>query len=395
MPDFFLPGPFAEDDFLATIVGPEAAVRRGPRTSVVGLALRTDPHGPAAALVDAAGGRVDGALFHATEFAAARLRFALTAFGGATFRRVETGAGPAEAAVVRDGEAPAAAWPASPDPEWRAHLLEAAAEAMAHFGRRPAAEMPALMHGIGFRALARARGRADRTPVLLRRDLSTAADVEELGVAYPYARYFGVEEHRLRHRRFGGGMSAPVERAVFTSGDAVTVLPFDPARRLVLMIEQFRPGPYARRDPRPWSLEAVAGRCDPGEGPEATARREAVEEAGLTLGRVRRIASYYTSPGTMAEHITAYVGEASLDGAGGIHGLATEDEDIRVIVATVAEALAVVEAGEVNNGPLLVSLLWLGANEDRLVAEWSRGPADVPDPDAGDGGAAPGRPGAG
>ena len=121
-----------------------------------------------------------------------------------------------------------------------------------------------------------------------------------------------MEEHRLRHRRFDGGMSDALDRAVFTSGDAVTVLPFDPRAGTVLLIEQFRAAPYARRDPHPWCLETVAGRCDRPEPPEATARREAREEAGLELGRLERIAGYYPSPGIAAEYITAFVAEADL-----------------------------------------------------------------------------------
>lgn len=368
MPDIFLPGPFAGADFLAVVLGSSAAQVEPTPAALADHALRADPHASVVALVAEPGGRVEGGLLRAEGEAAARLRFALAAFGAGEDREVATDAGPAETAIAaaRPGEA----WPAAPDPELRTHLVEAAEEAMAHFGDRSAAEMRELMLGIGFRALARARGRADAAPSQVRRGFTVAADVEALGVERPYARYFAVEEHRLRHRRFDGAMSGPVERAVFTSGDAVTVLPFDPVRRTVLMIEQFRPGPYARRDPQPWSLETVAGRCDPGEGPEATARREAVEEAGLTLGRVTRIAGYYTSPGTMAEHITAYVGEADLEGAGGVHGLDAEDEDIRVLVLPLVEALALVETGEVNNGPLLISLLWLAANVERLAEAW-------------------------
>ena len=161
----------------------------------------------------------------------------------------------------------------------------------------------------------RARPHARRARPGCRRVLGShfgAADVAPITRQFSYARFFGMEEHRLRHRRFDGTMSEKIDRAVFTSGDAITVLPFDPRAGTVLLIEQFRAGPHARRDPRPWSLETVAGRCDESEPPEATARREAREEANLELGRIERIAAFYPSPGIVAEHITAFVAEADL-----------------------------------------------------------------------------------
>ena len=166
-------------------------------------------------------------------------------------------------------------------------------------------------------------------------------------------------------------MSPPLERSVFASGDAATVLPFDVRRDAVLLIEQFRPGAFARRDPRPWFLETVAGRCDPLENPETTARREAREEAGLELGRLERVAAYYSSPGIAAEHITAFVGEADLSAAGGTHGVADEHEDIRAFVVPLDAALDAVATGEINNAPLLVTLLWLARHRGRLAAAWT------------------------
>ena len=192
-----------------------------------------------------------------------------------------------------------------------ARLAETLDEVMGHYGRRAAAEMPALLHGIGIRALGRSRGPGRRPPRALGTALG-AADVEAVERRQAYARFFGIEEHLLRHRRFDGGRSEPLERAVFTSGDAVVVLPWDPRRDAVLLIEQFRAGPFARRDPRPWRLETVAGRCDRNEPTEATARREAREEAGIELGRIERIAEFYPSPAIMSEFITAFVGEADL-----------------------------------------------------------------------------------
>jgi ADP-ribose pyrophosphatase len=232
----------------------------------------------------------------------------------------------------------------------------------------PEATAGAAGHVLG-RAWSRRRGRAVRPVARLR---TADGTVEPLALRRPYAGFFSVEEHRLRHRRFDGAMSPPIDRAVFVSGDAATVVPYDPRTDRLLLIEQFRPALVARRDPLPWCLEAVAGRCDGGEEPEATVRREAEEEAGLTLGRLERIAGYYTSPGVSTEFITAFVGEASLGADGeGVFGCASEDEDIRAFVVPRERAMAAVRDGEVNNAPLLLTLLWLDTHAERLRALWT------------------------
>lgn len=370
----FLPGPFAETDMLVAILGAAGSALDPEPATLDDHALFFDPHGARLVLAHDAGAQVAGAVAKLGVDAVERLAFALAAFGGAV-RPVSVTLpqhGSVRAYLQSGDRLPPARFAGSADPEWRAHLAEAAAEAMSHFGDRPAETISEIMQGVSYRALARVRGLRDAGPARARRGMS-AADVEPLALHRPYARYFAIEEHRLRHRRFDGSMSGAVERAVFASGDAVTVLPYDPRRRSVLLIEQFRVGPLARRDPHPWRLEAVAGRCDVGEDTEATARREALEEAGLVLGRIERIAGYYTSPGIMAEYITAFVGDADLAGAGGVHGLAEEHEDIRTIEVPLAEAFELVRTGEVNNAPLLISLLWLGTNAERLNSFWAAG----------------------
>lgn len=374
MPDLFLPGPFAEPDMLAAILGPGADPLDLRPAEARNLALRIDPLGARMALTRTPGETAPGAVARKVPGETAdRLRFALAAFGAWRSVLAATTAGPAEVMLAPPGEAPGGRWTRTPDPDWRAHLVEAAVEIMPFFGAREAGEIRGLLRGVSFRALARVRGPASAAPVRVRRGL-TIAGIEAVGLERPYAKYFAVEEHRLRHPRFDGRMSPVVDRAVWASGDAVTILPFDPVRREVLLIEQFRPGPYARRDPCPWCLEPVAGRCDAGEDPEETARREAREEANLSLGRIARIGRYYSSPGTIAEHLTSYVGEADLSRAGGIHGLAAEEEDIRVIVLPLEAALGLLETGEVNNGPLLISLLWLRSEAGRLAGAWGQRP---------------------
>ncbi len=119
---------------------------------------------------------------------------------------------------------------------------------------------------------------AEPAPATLRRQAS-ADDVVVAELRHPYTWFFGVEEADLRFRRFDGSLSPQVTRAAFISGDAVTVLPYDPVRDCVMLVEQFRFGPYARGDTNPWSLEPIAGRIDAGESPQTAARREAQEEA--------------------------------------------------------------------------------------------------------------------
>ena len=156
------------------------------------------------------------------------------------------------------------------------------------------------------------------------------SDIEILGKSSPYEGFFSIEDITLRHRCFNGEMSPILKRTAFVSVDAVTVLPFDPKRRRVLLIEQFRTGPFARGDRNPWSLEAIAGRVDAGETPMQAALREAQEEAGIQIDRLIPVSSYYPTPGAVTEYLYSFIGLCDLpDGCAGLGGHMDEGEDIR------------------------------------------------------------------
>jgi len=147
-------------------------------------------------------------------------------------------------------------------------------------------------------------------------------------------------------------------------------LPYDPRRDEVVLIEQFRVGAYAA-GVDPWLLEIVAGIIEPGETPERVARRETEEEAGLTVGRVEQLAEVFVSPGGATERVTIFCGEVDSSGAGGLHGLPSEGEDIRVLVRAFSEIPAALAAGAFTNAPVLIALQWLAANRDRLRQAWT------------------------
>jgi ADP-ribose pyrophosphatase len=209
---------------------------------------------------------------------------------------------------------------------------------------------------------------AQPAPVTLRHD-ARSQDVVLDALRQPYAKFFAVEEADLRFRRFDGSLSPQVTRAGFISCDAVTVLPYDPKRDRVLVVEQFRTGPFLRGDPQAWQIEAIAGRIDAGESPEQAARREALEEAGLTLDALLPIAAYYPSPGILTEFLYAYLALTDLpDAAAGVFGLEDEAEDIRGHLLSFDQMMALAASGEIANGPMLLSAYWLAANRERLRA---------------------------
>lgn len=194
-----------------------------------------------------------------------------------------------------------------------------------------------------------------------------AGDVRLHDRHQPYAGFFAVETWQLSHRMHDGGFTPRVTREGLVMGDAVVVLPWDPLRDRVLLIEQFRFAPALRRDPQPWLLEPVAGRVDAGEAVEAAARREAREEAALELGRLIPAVHHYPSPGAVTEYLHSYVGLADLpDGSAGVHGLDGEAEDIRGHLVARADLSRLVAEGQISNGPLAMLSLWLDLNATRL-----------------------------
>ncbi len=144
-----------------------------------------------------------------------------------------------------------------------------------------------------------------------------------------------------------------IRREVEDHGEAVAVLPYDPGRRVAMLASQFRTA-VLHASGRQSLLEAPAGLLD-GTDPEEDARREAMEEVGLRLGDLERVATIWSMPGVSTERIhlflAAYAG-GDVAGEGG--GLAEEHEHIEPMELPLADLAAMADAGRLVDGKTLI-----------------------------------------
>ena len=102
-------------------------------------------------------------------------------------------------------------------------------------------------------------------------------------------------------------------------------------------------------------LELPAGRLDPGESPEQTARRELREEVGLDPGRLDFARGFYVAPGFADEFLHGFIArdcaESPLE--------ADEDEELIVEWKPLGEAIELVEAGEIIDAKSVILLQYL------------------------------------
>ena len=159
-----------------------------------------------------------------------------------------------------------AAWQA----KWGTIVTRSAHEVMATFGTHWAEAVDAR-HGM---ILSRAQAFENTAKWQRPRSVGRAMgrdSVRLTGQRHEHLGFFTLDSLTMEHPRFDGGPPMEVTRAVFRAGEAVTLLPYDPVRDRVLLLEQFRAAPFAQGDPEPWlwsrsrasSMRAKASRPAP------------------------------------------------------------------------------------------------------------------------------------
>ncbi|MBS0588416.1 MAG: NUDIX domain-containing protein [Proteobacteria bacterium] len=194
-------------------------------------------------------------------------------------------------------------------------------------------------------------------------------NVEVLEKTICFEGFFRIEKYRLRHRLFSGDWSQPLVREVFERGHAAAVLPYDPIRDEVILIEQFRVGALGAQDGS-WLLEIVAGMIEAGETAQDVVKRESIEEADCIISDLIPLYDCFVSPGGTTERVALFCGRVDSTHAGGVHGAAEEGEDIKVHVVPLDTALTFLNSGKITSASAIIALQWLALNRASVHTRW-------------------------
>ena len=203
-------------------------------------------------------------------------------------------------------------------------------------------------------------------------------DVKVIKKVIQFKGYFEIVLYQLKHRLFNGGWGEQIHREVFERGHAASAILYDPDLDQIVLIEQFRIGAYAalssdlyeRKTKTPWLFEIIAGIIESGETPENVVRRECIEETGCEITDIIPVYQYLVTPGGSSETMFLFCGRVNSATATGIHGVATEGEDIRVFVVSATEAFLMLDSQKIYNSMTIIALQWLKVNRDIVRKKW-------------------------
>ena len=169
--------------------------------------------------------------------------------------------------------------------------------------------------------------------------------------------FFQLHEINFTHQKHDGNWSPELNREVFSGAHVATVLPYDPIKKRILLINQFRPGVIARKDD-PMLTEIVAGIIDKNETPAQAARRECLEETGCVVNKLTDIYSYYPAPGSSESYYHFFMAEINAFAGRRILGQENENEDILVNSYSIEEVKNLLKEKKIINGITLIALQW-------------------------------------
>ena len=183
--------------------------------------------------------------------------------------------------------------------------------------------------------------------------MTTNPTVEVLNTEVLSDNWYVLRKVTFRLRKRDGSWETQ-SREAYDRGNGATILPYDSARRTVILTRQFRLPTYVNGNLSGMLIETCAGLLD-AENPQQCVVRELREETGFEIQHVKKVMEAYMSPGSVTEilhfFVAEYIPAQRTDAGGGV-----EEEDIEVLEMTLEDALGKITSGEIRDGKTIMLL---------------------------------------
>ena len=178
-----------------------------------------------------------------------------------------------------------------------------------------------------------------------------------------YKGFFELNEITLKYRKHNGEWSKNIKRELFGGAQVSATLPYDPIKKEIILIQQFRPGTVSNNLDN-YLYEIPAGIIDIGETPKIAAKRECLEETGCKVKKLIPIQGYFPAPGSSESFYNLYLAEINTFEGSRIMGVEKENEDILVKSYKISQIKEKMNSGVIINGLTLIALQWFFLNKN-------------------------------
>ena len=373
--DIFVFGTLKSETLRTIVLGRELAPKDICTASIKGFCVYWAKEGPFPVMVPKEGSEAHGlVLKNLSDVDVERLNYYELGFDyvlSPTY--VETNVGPAEASAYFCNNSDMATKKSWSYDDWLSDHSEvqyiAAKEFLDFFDTKYGDTAQAMYNKIFKRAEVYANEAANLSKVI-ENGPENSINIQVENIQREYLGFFALNQISLKYSQFDGDISELKNRVILMGSEASLILPYDPVLDKVLLVEQFRIGPFCRGDRAPWVFEPVAGIIEVGETPDEAAKREGFEEAGLEVTQLVKMGSGYPNPGEATSYFYNYIAIVDLsEYSPGIYGAKNEGEDIRTHVIDFNTVLNWSVSNKLRVLPLNTMVLWLALNKLKLPSK--------------------------
>lgn len=151
-------------------------------------------------------------------------------------------------------------------------------------------------------------------------------------------------------------------REAYDRGNGAAILLYNPNNQTVILTKQFRLPTFINGNQDGMMIEVCAGVLDK-DNPEDCIKKEALEETGYQIDKVKKVFEAYMSPGAVTEILHFFIAEydytMKMDSGG---GLENEQEDIEVLELDFKKTYGMISRGEIKDAKTIMLLQYAKIN---------------------------------